>query len=253
MEQKELSVYSSINEIQLELSKVGITKDRKNEQQGYSFRGIDDVYNSLSPLLAKYKLCILPRIKDFKVREVPARNGGILNYATVVMDYDLVSSVDGSTHGITTIGEAMDSGDKAFNKAMSAAYKYAMFQTFAIPTEGDNDADATTHVRSAPVAKAPARVPVEESSSDDFSAQSDAQSTGIKNRQGAIDTVATMLAAAEALCLDLEGLKDFWNKNISVIDELDNSYPEQYQALRDGFVKIKQSFTTQTTTEEEGK
>jgi hypothetical protein len=40
----------------------------------------------------------------------------------------------------------MDSGDKATNKAMSAAYKYAALQTFCIPTEGDNDADAVTHV-----------------------------------------------------------------------------------------------------------
>lgn len=39
----------------------------------------------------------------------------------------------------------MDSGDKASNKAMSAAYKYAAIQTFCIPTEGDNDADSTTH------------------------------------------------------------------------------------------------------------
>ena len=46
---------------------------------------------------------------------------------------------------VTTYGEAMDSGDKATNKAMSAAYKYAAMQAFCIPTEGDNDADATTH------------------------------------------------------------------------------------------------------------
>ena len=39
----------------------------------------------------------------------------------------------------------MDSGDKATNKAMSAAYKYMAFQTFAIPTQGDNDADGQTH------------------------------------------------------------------------------------------------------------
>lgn len=39
----------------------------------------------------------------------------------------------------------MDSADKATNKAMSAAYKYAAMQAFCIPTEGDNDADAHTH------------------------------------------------------------------------------------------------------------
>ncbi|MFP5340897.1 MAG: ERF family protein, partial [Gammaproteobacteria bacterium] len=42
-------------------------------------------------------------------------------------------------------GEGTDTMDKATNKAMSAAYKYAAFQAFAIPTEGDNDADAHTH------------------------------------------------------------------------------------------------------------
>jgi hypothetical protein len=46
----------------------------------------------------------------------------------------------------------MDSGDKATNKAMSAAYKYAAFQIFAIPTEGNPDADAETHeVASKPI------------------------------------------------------------------------------------------------------
>jgi hypothetical protein len=60
-----------------------------------------------------------------------------------------VSAIDGTTHTAATFGEAMDSGDKATNKAMSAAYKYAAFMTFAIPTEGDNDADATTHEVSA--------------------------------------------------------------------------------------------------------
>jgi hypothetical protein len=61
------------------------------------------------------------------------------------MEFDLVSSEDGSKHTVCTVGEAFDSGDKSMNKAMSAAYKYAAFQAFAIPTEGDNDADAHTH------------------------------------------------------------------------------------------------------------
>lgn len=40
----------------------------------------------------------------------------------------------------------MDSGDKATNKAMSIAYKYAAFQAFCIPTEDTAiDADATAH------------------------------------------------------------------------------------------------------------
>ena len=43
------------------------------------------------------------------------------------------------------IGEGMDSGDKATNKAMAIAYKYACFQTFCIPTEEMKDPDSECH------------------------------------------------------------------------------------------------------------
>ena len=39
----------------------------------------------------------------------------------------------------------MDSGDKATNKAMSIAFKYACFQVFCIPTEEMADPDAECH------------------------------------------------------------------------------------------------------------
>ena len=140
-----MKVYQAINKVQAALSKNGITKDRRNQQQGYNFRGIDDVYNALSPLLAENGLCILPRILSRQCEERQTAKGGTLFYVTVEAEFDFVSSEDGSAHVVRTFGEAMDSGDKATNKAMSAAYKYAAFQAFAIPTEGDHDADAQTH------------------------------------------------------------------------------------------------------------
>lgn len=156
------AVYKAIAAIQEELSRVGISKDGVNSQQNYRFRGIDQVYSALSPLLAKHGLCVLPRMVDCsrseRVSMKPGYNGGppkesVLFYVTVTAEFDFVAVEDGSTHTVRTYGEAMDSGDKATNKAMSAAYKYAAFMAFAIPTEGDNDADATTHdVRSSPPA-----------------------------------------------------------------------------------------------------
>lgn len=147
-------VYESIAAITAEMAKEGISKNRRNQQQGYQFRGIDDVYNALSPMLAVHKLCILPRIMTRDLVERQTAKGGALFYVTVEAEFDFVSAEDGSKHTIRTFGEAMDSADKATNKAMSAAYKYAAMQAFCIPTEGDNDADATTHEvapRSAPV------------------------------------------------------------------------------------------------------
>lgn len=138
-------VYHAIAAVMAEIGTSGISKDRRNQQQGYNFRGIDEVYNALSPILSKHKLCILPRILARSVTERTTQKGGVLFYVTVEAEFDLVCAEDGSTHTVRTFGEAMDSADKATNKAMSAAYKYAAMQAFCIPTEGDNDADAHTH------------------------------------------------------------------------------------------------------------
>ena len=138
-------IYESINKIQAALAKTGISKDRKNQQQGYAFRGIDDVYGALAPLFAEHGVCVFPRATERTCVERQTQRGGALFYVTVRVEFDFVSSIDGSVHTCITYGEAMDSADKATNKAMSAAYKYACLQTFCIPTEGDNDADATTH------------------------------------------------------------------------------------------------------------
>lgn len=140
------AVYKAIAAVQGELAKVGIAKNRRNSQgSGYNFRGIDDVYSALSPLLAQHGLVVVPRMIEREQVERSSKNGGALFYTTVKAEFDFVAVEDGSKHTACTYGEAMDSGDKSTNKAMSAAYKYAAFMTFAIPTEGDNDADETTH------------------------------------------------------------------------------------------------------------
>jgi hypothetical protein len=138
-------VYSGIAAVMLAMSREGISKSRRNEQQGFRFRGIDDVQNALSRPLADNHLCILPRVISRTVNERTNAKGTALFYVVLDIEYDIVSALDGSTHTVRVVGEAMDSGDKATNKAMSAAYKYMALQVFCIPTEGDNDADATTH------------------------------------------------------------------------------------------------------------
>lgn len=139
-------VYAAISAVAREMASVGISKDRVNQQQQFTFRGIDQVYNALAPMLAKHGLVILPRITDRSVTERTTQRGGVLFYVVVKAEFDFVSTEDGSLHTVITYGEAMDSGDKATNKAMSIAYKYAAFQTFCIPTEQTAvDADNEVH------------------------------------------------------------------------------------------------------------
>lgn len=155
-ERNTMKVYQAITAVMRDLAAEGISKSRKNTQQGYSFRGIDDVYNALSSALARHGLVMLPRILNRSMEERTTHKGGVLFYVTVEAEFDLVCAEDGSTHTIRTYGEAMDSADKATNKAMSAAYKYAAMQAFCIPTEGDNDADSTTHDVTPATREAPA-------------------------------------------------------------------------------------------------
>lgn len=138
-------VYEAICAVMADIGRTGISKGRRNQQQNYSFRSIDDVYNELNGLLAKHKLVMTPRIQSRSVVERTTQRGAALFYVTVEAEFDLISAEDGSKHTISTFGEAMDSADKATNKAMAAAYKYAAMMVFCIPTEGDNDADSTTH------------------------------------------------------------------------------------------------------------
>lgn len=139
-------VYEAIGAVMSDLSKVGIGKDQKNAAQGFKFRGIDGVYNALAPLLSKHGLVILPRVIERVATERQSAKGGALFHTVLAVEFDFVAVADGSKHTVGPIyGEAMDSGDKSVSKALSIAYKYAAFQAFCIPTEGDNDPDATVH------------------------------------------------------------------------------------------------------------
>ena len=143
------NVYQCIAEVSAHVAKLGIAKDRKNAQQQYNFRGIDDVYNVLAPILAEVGLVVIPRMLTRSVVERVNKSGGALFYVTVEAEFDFVSAWDGSKVTARTFGEAMDSGDKATNKAMSAAYKYAAFQTFCIPTEAQDSENETHEVAAA--------------------------------------------------------------------------------------------------------
>jgi hypothetical protein len=140
-----MKVYSAIASVMSDLSKIGIGKEKKNSQQGFMYRGVDDVMNALAPIISKHGLVILPRVVKRDVIERQSKSGGALFYVTLDMEFDFVAAEDGSKHVVGPIvGEAMDSGDKASNKAMSVAYKYACFQAFCIPTEAE-DPDSQAH------------------------------------------------------------------------------------------------------------
>lgn len=142
MEEQKM-IYKKIADILNDVE--AIAKDKKNTSQNYKFRGIDDVYNALHPLFKKNRVFVTTDVIDEKRERIDTEKEGKISsrfnvYLTVKFTY---FAEDGSSVSSTTKGEAMDAGDKATNKAMSAAQKYSLIQMFLIPTEeGSPDSDA---------------------------------------------------------------------------------------------------------------
>jgi hypothetical protein len=143
-------IYSAIPKIMNDVGAIG--KSRKNLQQNYSFRGIDDMYNAIQPALVKHGVFCVPEVTSREREERPSKNGGVLFYTTLTVHHKFFAS-DGSYVDVVTVGEAMDSGDKSTNKAMSAAMKYALIELLCIPTEDDKDTENQTHEPAAPARK----------------------------------------------------------------------------------------------------
>lgn len=137
-------IFAAIAAIMNEVGSIG--KDRKNAQQGYNFRGIDDMYNAIHPLFKQHQVFITSTVLDSKREERQTKSGTGLIYSIVRVQFTFWT-VDGSMIESVMEGEGMDSGDKATNKAMSVALKYALMQMFLIPTEELKamDPDAESH------------------------------------------------------------------------------------------------------------
>lgn len=137
-----MNIYESINKVMDQIGAIG--KNSKNSSQGFMYRGVDAVMNALSPALIDNKVFVVPEVLEQSREERINAKGTTLIYSVCKVKYTFFAE-DGTSISATVIGEGMDSGDKATNKAMSIAFKYACFQVFCIPTEEMVDPDAECH------------------------------------------------------------------------------------------------------------
>lgn len=137
-----MNIFEAISAAMAEIGAIG--KNSRNQQQGFMYRGVDAVMNAINPALTKYKIFVVPDVLEQTREERTTAKGGLLIYSICKIKYTFFAE-DGSHIEAVVIGEGMDSGDKATNKAMSIAFKYACFQVFCIPTEEMKDPDAECH------------------------------------------------------------------------------------------------------------
>jgi hypothetical protein len=182
-----------------------VAKGRRNQQQGYNFRGIDDLYQACQLVMAKHGVYSLPCVVEQAWQELETKSGGAMHHCRFTVDITF-RATDGSAVTARVVGEAMDTGDKSSNKAMSQADKYALIQAFKIPTD---DPKADTEADDPPEAK---RMPPKEQPQAPTSAASVAP--GVKSavkptapalKSIAADSPAITPGEVKALAIEMTG------------------------------------------------
>lgn len=136
-----MNIYQAIHGVMTDVGAIG--KDKKNQQQGFMYRGVDDVMNALQPAFVHNNIFVVPEVLEQTREERTTAKGAQLLYSIIKVKFTFYAD-DGTNVSATVVGEGMDSADKSSNKAMSVAFKYACFQVFCIPTEDMVDPDGYT-------------------------------------------------------------------------------------------------------------
>lgn len=125
------------------MSDIGrVAKDGFNEGQKYNYTKADDIITEVRSALIKQGIVFLSsEVDQTRLPDRESRNGGAILGVVVKMQFTLMHTTDDEKLIAVHSGEGMDSGDKAVNKAKTAALKYFLQQTFLIPTGDDPEKD----------------------------------------------------------------------------------------------------------------
>lgn len=138
-----MNVFERFSKVQAAMAHTGIDKGMKNKQQGYAYRGIDQVMNAVGPILAEANVLVMPSVQNHNMVQGKTKSGGVSFHHTVEVEYMIYGPEGDSLGPFKSRGECIDTSDKGLNKACTAAYKYWVLTALCVPTEGD-DADSDT-------------------------------------------------------------------------------------------------------------
>jgi len=177
-----------------------VAKRDRNEHQKFMFRGIDAVVNAVGPILRKHAVIVAPNVEHVTYDIVQTSTGKPATACRVLVTYTFYAS-DGSSVDTRVAAEAWDSGDKAAPKAMSVAFRTALLQALALPTD-EADPDSQTYVRDNSPAAQPR--PQRQAASGNDASQAQIKMMGalmskrpdLKEREPALAYVANVIGRA---------------------------------------------------------
>ena len=124
------------------MEKIGpIIKDKTNEDKNFDYASIAMIIFKAREAMIEEKVIMYP----LEVKQITARGNDVL-INMIYRFYDAEPDEDGKCDymDVNVPGEGCDKEGWAVYKALSGAYKYAITQTFAIPTIDDAEKDKYT-------------------------------------------------------------------------------------------------------------
>ena len=120
-----------------------IAKDGKNKSKDFQFISESAIKAAVRKVSAKYGFTIFPKqIKNITRYERTTSRGGTLYFYDVMQEFVVT---DGKEEMIgDMMGTGSDTGDKAFNKAVTVALKNFEKQLFNVSDKSENDPDSET-------------------------------------------------------------------------------------------------------------
>lgn len=141
-----MSIYEALSAVMADVQ--AVAKTDRNDHQKFNFRGIDAVVNAVGPALRKHKVIVVPDVREHKFGTVEVgQKRTPMGHCVVHVAY-VFYGPDGDSVECSVVAEAMDSGDKAYPKAMSVAFRTALLQALTLPTD-EPDPDASSYERAA--------------------------------------------------------------------------------------------------------
>jgi hypothetical protein len=157
-----MSIYEALSAVMVDVQ--AVAKNDRNDHQRFNFRGIDAVVNAVGPALRKHKVIVVPDVREHRFGTVEVgQKRTPMGHCVVHVAY-VFYGPDGDSVECSVVAEAMDSGDKAYPKAMSVAFRTALLQALTLPTD-EPDPDASSYERAAQQA-APVEDPVKAAARD---------------------------------------------------------------------------------------
>lgn len=136
-----MNVFETVSAVKADLGAVAKGKTMEQGPARYSYRAIDDVLNALHAPMVTHGLVICPHLIEVGQEARGQTRAGTPIHRTSVLVRYWISGAEGDSIEARTIGEALDSGDKGYNKACTAAFKMLLTQLFAIPFATDDTDD----------------------------------------------------------------------------------------------------------------